>query len=338
MPEVKKPAKKPAKKSAAKKKKAPADVRRQLEEAMRQAFAMFAGEDLTKEDLDALTTSLTGPSVHEGRSEAEADAKDQAQQIAFDAMDAPSAAQARKLAKRALKLDPDCVDALLVITDLDAHTTRVRIGGLQRAVAAGERSLGAKFIRENKGHFWMLIETRPYMRALEQLATDLVAAGLRAYAIRVYEKMLELNPNDNQGVRDPLLALYLAVGDPASAGKLLKAYDDASANFAWGRVLERFLGGDHKGADQALKKALQVNRFVALYMTERLPLPKGLPEMYEMGSAEEAVLCVVNLRAAWDAHRDAVFWLYDRCAEIGMGPVPKKSSLKKMPTAGRRIQ
>jgi tetratricopeptide (TPR) repeat protein len=332
-------AKKPAKKSSAKKKKAPADARVQLEEAMRQAFAIFAGEDMTKEDLDALTTSLTGPSAHEGMSDAEADAKDQAQQIAFDAMDAPSAAQARKLAKRALKLDPDCVDALLVITDLDAHTARERIEGLQRAVAAGERSLGEKFVRENKGHFWRLIETRPWMRALEQLATDLVAAGMRADAIRVYEKMLELNPNDNQGARDPLLGLYLAVGDLAGAGKLLQSYDeDGSANFAWGRVLGRFLAGDRTGADQALIDALAANRFVALYMTERLPLPKGLPEMYEMGSAEEAVLCVVNLRAAWDAHRDAVFWLYDRCAEIGMGPVPKKSSLKKMPTAGRRIQ
>lgn len=332
-------AKKSAKKSATKKKTAPADLRKRLEQAMRQAFEMFAGEDLTKEDLDALTTSLTGPSAQEGMSEAQADAKDQAQQIAFDAMDAPSAAQARKLAKRALKLDPDCVDALLVITDLDAHTARERIEGSQRAVAAGERSLGEKFIRENKGHFWRLIETRPWMRALEQLATGLVAAGLRADAIRVYEKMLELNPNDNQGARDPLLGLYLAVGDLAGAGKLLQSYDeDGSANFAWGRVLERFLAGDRTGADQALIDALAANRFVALYMTERLPLPKGLPEMYEMGSAEEAVLCLINLRAAWDAHRDAVFWLYDRCAEIGMGPVPKKSSLKKMPTAGRRIQ
>lgn len=29
-------------------------------------------------------------------------------------------------------------------------------------------------------------------------------------AIKHYEKMLALNPNDNQGVRDPLLGLHLA--------------------------------------------------------------------------------------------------------------------------------
>lgn len=58
-------AKKPAKKSAPKKQGAPADLRKQLEEVVRQAFEMFAGEGMTKEDLDALTTSLTGPSAHE---------------------------------------------------------------------------------------------------------------------------------------------------------------------------------------------------------------------------------------------------------------------------------
>jgi tetratricopeptide (TPR) repeat protein len=331
-------AKKPAKKSAAKKNTPPADARAQLEEAMRKAFETFAGEDLTKEDLDALTTSLTGPSAHAGMSEPEADAKDEAQQIAFEAMDAATEAHARKLAKRALKIDPDCVDALVVMTDLDAHSTRDRIEGLQRAVAAGERSLGENFIRENKGHFWMLIETRPWMRALELLGASLALAGLRADALRVYEKMLELNPGDNQGVRDPLLSLYLTAGDLAGAGKLLQAYDDVSANFAWGRVLERFLAGDLKGAERALKSALKANRHVALYLTGRMPLPDRMPEMYEMGSEEEAALCVVGLSAAWDAHKEAVFWLFDRCKEMAIGPIPSKKSLKKMPAAGRVIQ
>ena len=264
--------------------------------------------------------------------------EDEAQQIAFDAMDAPTAAQARKLARRALKLDPDCVDALVVMTDLDAHSTRDRIQGLQRAVAAGERSLGERFIRENKGHFWMLIETRPLMRAMELLGASLALAGLRADAMRVYERMLELNPDDNQGVRDSLLPLYLASGDLTGAAKLLKVYgEDGSASFAWARVLERFLSGDLEGAEWALKIALKSNRFVAPYMTGRMPLPERMPEMYELGSAEEAALCVVGLSAAWDAHQEAVFWLFDRCKEMGIGPMPSKKSLKKMPAAGRAI-
>ncbi|MGB6133486.1 MAG: YncE family protein [Acidobacteriaceae bacterium] len=61
------------------------------------------------------------------------------------------------------------------------------------------------------------------------------------------------------------------------------------------------------GAEQALKDALEANRFVALYRTGRMRLPQAKPEMYLPGSEEEAALCLENLRAAWDARRNAVF-------------------------------
>jgi hypothetical protein len=34
-------------------------------------------------------------------------------------------------------------------------------------VAAGERSLGPKAFEEDAGHFWGILETRPYMDRLE---------------------------------------------------------------------------------------------------------------------------------------------------------------------------
>jgi tetratricopeptide (TPR) repeat protein len=270
---------------------------------------------------------------------AKADAKDEAQQIAFDALEAVDKAQARKLAKRALKLDPDCVDALVLMTGLDSRTRREVIDGLQKAVEAGERSLGAKFIRENTGHFWMLIETRPWMRALGELAAALKGAGLHMDALRIYERMLELNPNDNQGVRDPLLGLYLAVDDLAGAGRLLRKYkEDSMANFAWGRVLERFLAGDRTAARAALEKARKANRFVVQYMTAKMPIPEELPEMYSPGSEEEAVLCMDAVGFAWAQHKDAIFWLLDQCAADGVRSVPQKRALTKAPVAGEKVQ
>jgi len=123
--------------------------------------------------------------------------KDEAQDLAFDAMEAPTAAKARSLAKKALAKDPDCVDALVLLANLDAGSAKAVIEGLQKAVEAGERLLGAKFIKANKGHFWLIFETRPYMRALEHLASAYSAAALNQDAIKIYEKMLALNPNDN---------------------------------------------------------------------------------------------------------------------------------------------
>jgi tetratricopeptide (TPR) repeat protein len=329
--------KKAAKKSPSKKKSAP---NTEIAAAMRQMEKLMAGGDLiTQDDLDALLASLHGPSATDGLSDEEADAKAEAQDLAFEAMEAETEAQARKLAKRALRLDPDCVDALVVMTDLDARTTQAMIAGLQQAVAAGERSLGAEFIRENTGHFWMLMETRPYMRAMEQLARLLFAQGLNLDAIRVYERMLELNPNDNQGVRDSLLGAYLCADDLVGAGKLLKSYkDDAGANFAWGRVLERFLAGDPAGAAVTLKTARQANPLVELYMTGKRAIPQELPDMYSLGSEEEATMCMDGVGLAWSLHKDAVFWLMDRQLAEGSRAIPSKAALTRVPIKGKRVQ
>lgn len=330
--------KKPAKKSVVKKatKKKASDPPAGIEAAMRQFEEMLVASGMAAPgDLNALMASLSGPSAREGLSDTEANARDEAQQWAFEAMEATSEAQARKLAKRALRLDPDCVDALALLADLDAHTQREMIEALQKAVAAGERSLGEKFIRENQGHFWLLLETRPYMRAMEQLAGLLRAEGISLDAIGAYKRMLELNPNDNQGVRDPLLGLYLETGDLQGARELLEKYEeDGSANFAWARVLERFLAGKNDEASAALKKARRANRHMEYYLTARKTLPKHPPEMYSPGSEEEAALCVDYLSGAWAAHKEAAFWLLDQLVADGSLPLTAKAAGR---SASRRI-
>jgi hypothetical protein len=103
-------------------------------------------------------------------------------------------------------------------------------------------------------------------------------------------------------------------------------------------VLERLLAGDPAKADAALKKAIRMNRSVALHLTGLEPLPKGLPEMYSMGSVEEAMLCQHWLGEAWAAHKEALFWVFEHCAEMGIGPVPSKAALKKMKVSAVGLQ
>jgi tetratricopeptide (TPR) repeat protein len=320
--------KKPVKKSPTRKEVPPSTemkaAMRQLEKLMESSGMIAPG------DMNALLTSLQAPSVLDGLSDAEADARHEAQELAFDAMEAESEAEARKLAKRALRKDPDCVDALVVLAGIESDSPKKMIEALQNAVAAGERSLGAEFFKENKGHFWGLLDTRPYMRALEQLAALLRAEGINLDAIKHYEKMLVLNPNDNQGVRDPLLGLYLALGSLDEAGKLLHTYkDDASANFAWGRVLERFLSGDLRGAAAALKKARETNSFVELYLSGPKNFPGEMPDMYSPGSEEEAILCLDNMALAWGNFKPAILWLMEQLI--------KDKAPKKTPAAKLRI-
>ena len=306
----------------------PASLCTATEETMRDVQRAMEGKNFsTLEGLNAFVETLAGPGLKKSlRDAAPLSPREEAQELAFDAMEAESEAQARKLAKLALAKDPDCVDALVVLVGIEADSPKKAVEGLERALAAGERSLGAKFFKENKGHFWGLLDTRPYMRALEQLAGVLRAKGSNLEAIKQYEKMLGLNPGDNQGVRDPLLGLYLATGKLEGARKLLDEYgEDSMANFAWGRVLERFLSGNRPGAVTSLKKARKANPFVELYLSGRKSLPRETPDMYSPGSEEEAILCLDNLMLAWSKHKEAIFWLMDQ--------LMKEVVQKKAPTA-----
>jgi tetratricopeptide (TPR) repeat protein len=191
------------------------------------------------DEMNALLKTLLGPGLKKALQDVPPlTAKEEAQNLAYRAMDAEDENEAASFAKQALERDPDCVDALLIAAELNAQSPDELIAGLERAVQAGERSLGATFFKEKKGHFWGILETRPYMRARELLAEALYADGQVSKAIKHYEALLELNPNDNQGIRDLLLGAYLGEDNLKGSQRLLQEYgDDATAVFAWGRTL-----------------------------------------------------------------------------------------------------
>ena len=93
------------------------------------------------------------------------DPKERAQEFAFQAMETQDEEEATWLARRALQLDPDCVDALATLAHETAGSEMELITLLQQAVATGERVHGPQFFEEHRGHFWGTIETRPYMRS-----------------------------------------------------------------------------------------------------------------------------------------------------------------------------
>jgi hypothetical protein len=72
---------------------------------------------------------------------------------------------------------------------------------LERGVAAGERTLGRRVFQEDIGHFWLIFETRPYMRARAALAGTPWLLGRREQAVDHQRELLRLTPKDNQGLR-----------------------------------------------------------------------------------------------------------------------------------------
>src|SRR5262245_8594464 len=124
----------------------------------------------------------------------------QAQDLAYQAFGQRDPRQRVRLAREALQICPDCADAHVLLAE-EADSRKEALTLYEQGVAAGERALGPEAFREQAGHFWGLLPTRPYMRARQGLAFSLWKAGRRDDAVGHLQDMLRLNPNDNQGIR-----------------------------------------------------------------------------------------------------------------------------------------
>jgi len=219
------------------------------------------------------------------------------------------------LARQALEVWPDCADAYNLLAGR-APGPEAAAGLFAQALAAAERALGPEVFEEEAGHFWNLIETRPYMRAREGLAESLVALKRFAEAAGHLREMLRLNPDDNQGARYSLASLLIALDQDDEAEDLLDRYgEESSALLAFPRALLRFRRqGDSFEARRYLKRALQANRFVpGLLFLYDLGLPP-LPPTYSPGDEDEAVVYAGLSCETWKSTPGALAWLRERLA------------------------
>jgi hypothetical protein len=239
-----------------------------------------------------------------------------------------------ELARQALAVCPDCADAYLMLADA-ATTRREAIALLEQAVAAGERSLGPEAFRDAVGEFWLVMETRPYMRARFELAQALWSDGRFDEAIGHARELLRLNPNDNQGVRDALSEWLIRRERYDELAELLKRYqDDGSALWAWTEALLAFRAeGAGATAKKKLRAALKTNKHVADFLIGVETLPPRLPASYSPGGRDEAALYAAGFLAGWKAVPGAVDWV------TAEAPTPKlKPPRGPSPTALKRLK
>jgi tetratricopeptide (TPR) repeat protein len=289
-----------------------------MERQLRAIHAMMEGQKFQSiDEVNARMADLTGGGRLSGMAGAwkQDDPKWRAQELAYDALETGDVAEAIRLIGEALKLDPDCTDANRLMVSLLPATLENRIHLMREVVEKAELGMGDEFIEETLGHFWGVISTRPYMRAKQHLGELFVEAGKFDAAIEVFERMLELNTTDNQGIRHMLLGLYLATNRPEEASGVISRYAaeaDFSATFAWARVLERWLRGEFAEAESALQRARKVNPHAEGYISGRRDPPPDPPAYYRPGDESEAQVCATELASAWDSHPRFREWLRAR--------------------------
>lgn len=219
--------------------------------------------------------------------------------------------------KKALEQDADCVLARIELADADYQAAR------WTESRRGYQELIDREQRRWKGetpHWWNDPDTRPYLRAIYGLAMTEWHRGRFADTAKDLEKLLSLNPLDNQGVRF-LIPLVHLLGE--NDEKALKSFADYDLNYPddycepallFGKGLALWRSGEEQSASDAYKAAMLKNLFIAPMLLDHPTPPQEIwhpNDRAEPGYAQDFMQSYATL---WDRNPASVRFLRETYA------------------------
>jgi len=283
-------------------------MKKQHDKVMADLQRLLATQDFKSEaEMEKFIAGIIGEKIPSFPNEA-LSFEEQAQDLVFDAYDL-SPAKGRRNIEKALELDPNCISAFEYLAATE-RSIEIAIVFLQKAISIGKHFFGGEYLKKNKGMFWGLHETRPYMCCLRRYADCLYVIGDLEASIRIFEEMIELNPNDNQGIRNQLLLYLVETGDINKFKKYDKMFEESTETIpSFNRALFAFkTEGETESAKNKLLIALKQNKFVA----DKLLFNKTFSDMsdtYSPGNEDEANYYVINAKEIWMEIPGAMDWL-----------------------------
>ncbi|MGB3869039.1 MAG: hypothetical protein WA937_06190 [Flavobacteriales bacterium] len=275
--------------------------------AMHDLQKLLAKQDFKSEDeINAFMEKLMGESIPEFEPETDAEV---AEELAISAYSL-SRAKGKKMAEKALDLDPECMIALEYLGDMEDHPS-IAAAFYDRVTTIGEERffLDPEDVEKYTGRCWGFHETRPYMRCLQKLADRLYDTGRLDSSIAIWQHLLDLNPMDNQGARYPF-SLFMAITSPKDFQQIDKQFEEEDSAFMlFNRTLASFVSaGPGPATTKLLKQAMAENQhIVPLLLAPEQPAETALS--YSPGSYEEALVYCYYGWTAWMYVADAKDWL-----------------------------
>ncbi len=176
----------------------------------------------------------------------------------------------------------------------------------------GRKALPQEFKLGRDRLEWGWLENRPFLRCLHGLALAKYDDGEIGEALALFQELLSLNPNDNQGVRAVAVGALFRLGRFEDALEITRRYpDDAISETLYGRALALFRLGQYQEANVALREAIEYLPLVSkelLKMRHRLP-KKAMPDAVTMGGADEAYYYWEHFGPFWEEDTEALEWL-----------------------------
>lgn len=246
-------------------------------------------------------------------------------EYAWDDLEEGRLDDAMSQARKAIEIDRHAFDAHIILARA-LVTDTIAIAVLREAVLAGSRFHEGPLGTSN-GLFWLEIRTRPWMRAMHELAVTLWRRGLsqdRHDAIDVARKLIRLNPEDNQGIRFLLWAWMPSEGEWDGMRTLLRRYaGEWRCETAFTAALDAIRRHDGKAAN-LLADAITTNQYVAPLLLGETAPPDHDGDTVAWMSEEEAMSYAHRAHTHWRSVEGAIDMLR-RIHDAGMADTPPSS-------------
>lgn len=223
----------------------------------------------------------------------------------------------RECLEKAKELEPKNLDVLLRILLLEKKSYWEYIPEVQKILALGKEDLKErKLYKESMGDFYMVLETRPYMRVLQFYLTILAGSYMIQQAIAVAKEMLKLNQNDNLGARYTLMALYVYTEDEFNVRKLIREHkeEEDSAFFTMPLALLKFRQGKWEEAKAILEKVKAQYKGFTTFLRDAAAGRDALydedfhNDYYQPFTRSELITIVLDCDFLWDNAQEFFQW------------------------------
>ena len=224
--------------------------------------------------------------------------------------------------RRLIRHYPEFIDAhhhlALVLDETGREEAAFRRWKL--AVEIGFRSFPPTFMIGRDTLPWAWLENRPFLEACRSLGIRYLVRGRHYDASSVFENILNLNPDDNQGVRAILVDSYLAVDAVIPALEVCDRFPgDSMTELLYGRVLALYRLGRFDEAQDALEIAVRHKPLVAeeLIKDAHVPPEDFDPDLLIAGDPGEACHYWIFSGPLWLDSPDAIDFVEDFLLDTG---------------------
>jgi tetratricopeptide (TPR) repeat protein len=194
-------------------------------------------------------------------------------------------------------------------------------------VEIGRQSLPEEFVMGEDRLVWGWLENRPFLRACQGLGLALFDTGRIEAAHLIFNQLLAMNPNDEQGVRASAIESAFALSRPREVLRICNKYrGDCLADSLYGRPLAFFQLGREVQAEKALISAIALLPLIAReLLKKRHRVPKAMSDGYiTMGGPDEAYEYWQRLGKEWKETEGALAFLAGVLSRYQVRPSIKK--------------